>query len=113
MRQLQQNAEGNAGQTLFSYKVSLSAASSSVQTVNWSLSGTGSSAADPASDFSGATSGSITFQIGETEKTIQIYARGDTSVEADEHFTVTLSITLNEPRSRILLLTFSASSGRT
>ncbi|MBN8451136.1 MAG: M10 family metallopeptidase C-terminal domain-containing protein [Candidatus Accumulibacter sp.] len=84
-------AEGNAGQTLFSYKVSLSAASSSVQTVNWSLSGTGSSAADPASDFSGATAGSITFQIGETEKTIQIYARGDTSVEADEHFTVTLS----------------------
>jgi len=84
-------AEGNAGQTLFSYKVSLSAASSSVQTVNWSLSGTGSSAADPASDFSGATSGSITFQVGETEKTIQIYARGDTSVEADEHFTVTLS----------------------
>jgi serralysin len=83
--------EGNAGETLFSYKVSLSAASSSVQTVNWSLSGTGSSAADPASDFSGATAGSITFQIGETEKTIQIYARGDTSVEADEHFTVTLS----------------------
>jgi serralysin len=84
-------AEGNAGETLFSYKVSLSAASSSVQTVSWSLSGTGSSAADPASDFSGATAGSITFEIGETEKTIQIYACGDTSVEADEHFTVTLS----------------------
>lgn len=80
-------AEGNSGATVFTYKVSLSGPSTSVESLDWSLGGS----ADPGSDFSGATSGTLTFQAGETEKTFQISVAGDTTVETDESFTVNLS----------------------
>ncbi|HMW16620.1 MAG TPA: M10 family metallopeptidase C-terminal domain-containing protein [Accumulibacter sp.] len=83
--------EGNSGSTPFTYYVRLNTASSTVQSLNWAVSGDGASAADPATDFVGATSGTLTFQVGETEKIVQIAVRGDTAVESDEGFVVTLS----------------------
>ena len=86
-----QQLEGHSGTTVFTYKVKLNTASSSVQTLNWSLQGTGTAPVSPATDFSGATSGSITFAIGETEKTIAVTVQGDRVVEANETFVVSLS----------------------
>ncbi|TLD44085.1 MAG: Serralysin C [Accumulibacter sp.] len=86
-----QQLEGHSGATVFTYRVKLNTASSSVQTLNWNLQGTGTAPVSPATDFSGATSGSITFAIGETEKTISVTVQGDRVVEANESFVVTLS----------------------
>ncbi len=99
-----QQMEGNSGSTVFTYKVSLNAASSSVQTVSWSLQGAGTSPADAATDFSGATSGSITFAASETEKAISVTVMGDRVVEGNESFVVTLS----NPSSGLTLRTSSA-----
>ena len=64
----------------------------------------------PASNFSN----SRTYESGTSAS---LMPRLESSASYESRFslslTVTLSITLNEPRSRILLLTFSASSGRT
>jgi serralysin len=86
-----QQLEGHSGSTVFTYKVSLNTASSSVQTLNWSVQGSGTSPADTATDFSSPTSGSITFAAGETEKTLSIAVKGDRVIEANESFVVTLS----------------------
>jgi Ca2+-binding RTX toxin-like protein len=86
-----QQLEGHSGATVFTYKVKLNTASASVQTLSWSVQGTGSAPTDPATDFSGPTSGSITFAIGETEKTITVTVQGDRVIEANESFVVTLS----------------------
>lgn len=79
-------SEGNAGATL-SFAVSLSKpwkqpASVSYATANGSASSPG--------DFA-AASGKLTFAPGETEQTISVPVVGDTSIEQDETFTVTLS----------------------
>ncbi|MBL8397830.1 MAG: M10 family metallopeptidase C-terminal domain-containing protein [Candidatus Accumulibacter sp.] len=99
-------SEGNSGSTSFTYYVRLNTASSAVQTLQWTVSGNGSSPVDPATDFVGATSGTLTFQIGETEKIIQIAVRGDTTVESDEGFVVKLS----SPTSGLMIGTASATS---
>lgn len=98
--------EGNSGATMFSYTVRLNAASSAVESVQWNVSGNGISAASPSSDFIGATSGTLTFQIGETEKILQIAVSGDTAIENDESFTVNLSA----PSSGLMLSNSSVSS---
>ena len=62
--------------------------------------GRGGDPAD-ASDFGGALpSGSVTFLTGETEQTIEVTVLGDTAVEPDESFTVTLADPTGADRSR-------------
>ncbi|MDY0013340.1 MAG: M10 family metallopeptidase C-terminal domain-containing protein [Rhodocyclaceae bacterium] len=97
--------EGNSGITALSFKVSLSSASSAPETISWTLAGQGSAATD-ATDFSGATSGTLSFAPGETEKTIQISIVGDTTIESDEAF----SISLSNPSSGLTLGTSSAAA---
>lgn len=82
--------EGNSGSTPFTFTIKLAATSVGPQTVDFAVAGTGTNPAD-ASDFSGATSGTVTFGAGETTKTIQIMVAGDTIVETNETFAVTLS----------------------
>jgi len=100
-----QQLEGHSGATVFTYKVKLNTASSSEQTLSWNLQGGGTSPADAATDFAGPTSGSITFAIGETEKTISVTVQGDRVIEANESFVVSLS----NPSSGLGLRTASAS----
>jgi serralysin len=95
--------EGHSGSTAYVFNVSLSAASSTAQTVSWRVSGSGVSAAT-AADFAGATTGSVTFQAGETTKTIPVLIAGDRLVESDEGLTVSL----NSPSSGLVLGTSSA-----
>ncbi|MDS4055372.1 M10 family metallopeptidase C-terminal domain-containing protein, partial [Accumulibacter sp.] len=102
---LTQQFEGHSGSTIFTYKLSLNVASSSVQTLNWSVQGSGLTPADVATDFASPTSGSITFAVGETEKTISLAVKGDRVVESNESFIVSLS----NPSSGLVLRTTSAS----
>ncbi|WP_300334416.1 M10 family metallopeptidase C-terminal domain-containing protein [Accumulibacter sp.] len=102
---LTQQFEGQSGSTIFTYKLSLNVASSSVQTLNWSVQGSGLTPADVATDFASPTSGSITFAVGETEKTISLAVKGDRVVESNESFIVSLS----NPSSGLVLRTTSAS----
>jgi urease beta subunit len=85
-------AEGNSGSTAFTFTVTRSGDTSGTTAVDYAVTGSGSSAAD-AADFAGAVlpSGSVTFAPGETSKVVTINVNGDTAVEADEGFTVTLS----------------------
>lgn len=79
--------EGNAGTTLASFTVTLSAAAASAVTVNYA---TADGTATDGSDYV-AGSGMLSYAIGETTKTVAFTINGDTLVEADETFTVTLS----------------------
>lgn len=79
--------EGNAGLTALTFTVTragdLGGVSSAAYAVTF-----GSATAD---DLSGALTGSVTFAAGQDTATLTLQVAGDTVVEADETFTVTLS----------------------
>ncbi len=81
-------AEGDSGTTPFTFRVTRSGEDlSGTTSVSYAVTG----AAD-ASDFAGPLpSGTVDFASGETAKTVTIDVAGDTDVEGDEGFTVTLS----------------------
>ncbi len=85
-------AEGNSGSTPFTFTVTRSGDTSGTSSVNYAVTGSGVSAAD-GSDFTGGVlpSGSVNFAANQTSKDITINVAGDTTVEPDEGFTVTLS----------------------
>ncbi|MCZ8359351.1 MAG: hypothetical protein O9350_16260, partial [Microcystis sp. LE19-388.1G] len=59
--------------------------------VNWTVTGTGNNPVN-ATDFGGTLpSGILTFAANETSKVITVNVNGDTTVEPDESFTITLS----------------------
>jgi len=76
-------------QGVFSFVVTLSAASTSRVTVKYSTAN-GTAVAGRTGDYT-ATSGTLTFNAGETSKVISVSVRNDTLVEADETFSVRLS----------------------
>ena len=83
-------AEGNAGSTL-SFPVTLSAASTLPVSVTYAtVDGNATAPADYA-----AVSGTLTFAPGETTKPVTVALVGDTAVEPDETFTVTLANPVN------------------
>lgn len=80
-------AEGNAGTTAFIFNVTLTPVSASTVTVNYAtINGT----ATAPSDYT-ATSGTLTFTPGQTTQTVTVQVNGDTTVEPDETFFVSLS----------------------
>ncbi|MCR5879331.1 Calx-beta domain-containing protein [Phenylobacterium sp. J367] len=85
-------AEGDSGSTAFAYTVTRTGDTSGASTVNWSVTGSGANPAS-AADFAGAAlpSGTLTFAAGETSKTITVQVAGDTTVEPNETFRLTLS----------------------
>ncbi|HEV2798884.1 MAG TPA: Calx-beta domain-containing protein [Pyrinomonadaceae bacterium] len=79
--------EGGTGETINAiFRVTLSAASSTTITVTY---GTADGTALAGSDYE-AIAGSLTFNPGETSKTVSVNVSGDTSVETDETFTLKL-----------------------
>ena len=81
-------AEGNAGQTAFTFTVSRSGDVSQAATLHYAV----TSAAANGADFGGALpSGTISFAANKTSTTLTVNVAGDTTVENDEPFTVTLS----------------------
>ncbi|MBD2663840.1 SCP-like extracellular protein, putative [Richelia sinica FACHB-800] len=79
--------EGNSGSSNAIFTVNLSRASSQVVTVNYA---TANQTASAGSDYS-RTTGTLTFNPGETQKTINVAVLGDTASEADENFLVNLA----------------------
>ncbi|PYS92782.1 MAG: hypothetical protein DMF64_07960 [Acidobacteria bacterium] len=80
--------EGGTNATISAvFRVSLSAASGATVTVNYA---TADGTATAGSDYA-ATSGSLTFNPGETSKTVSVNVSGDTVVEPDETFMLNLS----------------------
>lgn len=90
------HAEGNAGTTPFTFTVTRSGDTSAETTVHYAVTGTGQSPAD-ASDFTGGAlpSGDVIFAAGQTSAKITIPVAGDTTVEPNEAFAVTLSSPTN------------------
>jgi hypothetical protein len=84
-------AEGNSGTANAGFTVTLSAASASTVSVQYA---TANGTATAGSDYT-TTSGTLTFAPGQTSKPIPVPVIGDTTVEADETFTVTLSSPTN------------------
>jgi 6-phosphogluconolactonase (cycloisomerase 2 family) len=86
------HSEGNSGTTAYDFTVSLSSASGVVTTVDWATDDGTATTAD--SDYA-AASGSLTFAIGETTKTVTVLANGDTKYEANETFQLHLTNAAN------------------
>ncbi|MFM9032989.1 MAG: Calx-beta domain-containing protein [Mycobacterium sp.] len=88
--------EGNSGVTPAAFAVSLSAASPTQVTVRYATSSTpGNSpgnkrSATAGQDYTAAT-GTVTFAPGQTTRLFSVSVLGDTAVESDETFAVTLS----------------------
>jgi hypothetical protein len=93
-------AEGNSGTTNATFNVTLSAASGFTVTVNYATAD-GSATAD--SDYQ-LTSGTLTFNPGQTTQTILVPVNGDTTFEQNETFVVNLTTPTNA--------TFSDSQGQ-
>ena len=87
----QSAAEGHAGSTAFAFTIRRAGGAGN-DTVAWSVSGVGDHAAT-GSDFVGGAlpSGVATFGPGDTSRTVTVAVAGDTVLEDDEGFSVTLS----------------------
>src|SRR4029078_11741575 len=81
--------EGDVGTTTMHLPVSLSKASGSTVTLGYSTGAAGDTATAGA-DYS-TTSGTVTFDPGQTSKNVDVAIIGDTLDEPDETFTVTLA----------------------
>src|SRR5205823_7954473 len=84
--------EGNSGTSAFVFTVTLSNASSQTVTVQYTTSDGTAMTAD--NDYV-AASGTVTFNPGETSKSITVTVNGDTKFEANETFFVDLTVPVN------------------
>ncbi|MDA2992052.1 MAG: cellulase family glycosylhydrolase, partial [Actinomycetota bacterium] len=84
--------EGDSGTSDMVFTVALSEASAETVSVGYSTSNGTATAADL--DYL-PSAGSLTFAPGQTARTITVTITGDTQVELDEQFTVTLSAPVN------------------
>lgn len=82
-------AEGNAGLTAMTFRVSLDIASTSAITVKFN---TSAGTANPGGDFT-ATTGQLTFAPGQVQKLVTVQVRGDRNREANE----TMFLNLHSP----------------
>ena len=84
--------EGQSGSAAFTFTVTRGGNTSIASSASWAATGSGATPA-AASDFAGGglPSGTVSFAAGETSKTITVNVAGDTVVEPNEGFTVTLS----------------------
>jgi hypothetical protein len=89
--------EGNSGTTAFTFNVTRLGATDGFGTVAWQVPFGGPSGAS-ATDFVGFTmpEGMLTFNAGETQKTITVEVLGDELIEGDESFSVVLANALGE-----------------
>lgn len=87
--------EGHSGSTALTFNVIRTGNLQNASTVGWSLSYPSGDGAAAATDFTGATTGTVSFAAGSANATITVLARGDAAVEGDETFTVNLNSTTN------------------
>ncbi|WP_442485392.1 PA14 domain-containing protein [Aeoliella sp. SH292] len=83
-------AEGNADFTPYTFTVTRTQNTTGALTVDYLVTGSGGNAAN-AADFGGSVlSGTLAFAPGESSKTLTVLVAGDSAVEVDETFVVTL-----------------------
>jgi hypothetical protein len=83
--------EGNSGNKAYTFTVTRGGATGIANNVNWAVAGSGANPANT-SDFGGyLPQGPLYFYAGETSKQVTVNVSGDTTTEANEEFTVTLS----------------------
>ncbi|EMI18592.1 extracellular nuclease [Rhodopirellula maiorica SM1] len=84
--------EGSSGLTPFTFTVTRTGNTAGVTTVNYVVTGTGNNPAS-ANDFEDGDlpDGVVRFAAGESSKTITVNINGDTTIENNENFRVTLS----------------------
>ena len=85
--------EGTSGTKPFTFTITRAANTTGANAVNWTVTGSGASPANP-TDFAGGVlpTGSVSWAAGDTiSKVITVNIQGDTTVEPNENFTVTLS----------------------
>ena len=83
--------EGTGGTSAHTFTVNLSSAATVATTVAWAVTGSGVNAAT-AADFGAALpSGTVTIPVGASSATFTVNVAGDTLLETNEGFTVTLS----------------------
>ncbi|MEF8730116.1 MAG: Calx-beta domain-containing protein [Accumulibacter sp.] len=93
-------SEGGIGTSAFVFTITRTGDLSATSTVAYAVIGSGSNPAS-AEDFSGALpSGTVSFLANETSKTVTVDVSGDTTVEGDEGFTVTL----NDPNNATIVI---------
>ena len=102
-------AEGNSGATPVTFTVTRANGSVGTTTVAWALAFDGGSGSADAADFSGATSGTLTFADGVTSQTLTVNVAGDTLAELTEGYRVVLSA----PTGGATILDGSATGGIT
>ena len=85
--------EGSAGSTTISFTVTRSGGTDGAVSATWTATLPGGSGGASASDFAGGTAftGTVSFAAGQQTATITLPIAGDTVVEPNESFTVTLS----------------------
>ncbi len=86
------HVEGNSGTTGYDFVLTRTGDLSGTASVDFSVAGSGSHPAN-ASDFAGGTlpSGTATFAAGSSTAHVIVNVSGDTTIEPNENFTVTLS----------------------
>ena len=85
------HAEGNSGTVTYTYRVTRAGSISEAATVDWDVAGSGAAPAN-AADFGGSLpGGTLSFAADEASQTISFTVSGDTVVEPDETFAVTIS----------------------
>lgn len=82
--------EGNAGSRAFTFLVSRTGEINRQSTVQWSLAGSSPNPTNEA-DFTGVLAGTLSFDAGQTSRTLTVNVAGDRAVEGNESFAVTLS----------------------
>jgi Ca2+-binding RTX toxin-like protein len=84
--------ENNSGSTDYTFTITRSGDTFGASTVHWAVAGNGGNPAN-AADFVGGSlpSGNVTFANGETSKDITLSVAGDSHVESNEQFKVSLS----------------------
>ena len=88
--------EGDSGTTTLTWTVTLSAASSETVTVKYADAGTGTATSSgTGADYTAPTAGTLTFNPGQTSKTIGATVNGDTTDEPDETVVIKLSDLMN------------------
>ena len=85
--------EGDSNAKEFTFTVTLDNPSSETITVDYATNDGTATTAD--NDYVGITTTTLTFDPGETSKTITVNVKGDTTVETDQTFTVDLSNAVN------------------
>ena len=82
--------EGRSGPTPFTFTVNRLGSAAAAGSVRWTVAGSGSNPTD-AADFTGATSGTLSFAAGQASRRLTINVAGDHRQERDETFAVRLS----------------------